>query len=147
MERIVCTSGLTSIKRIVDKTNRILDMDIFYINLKKILSFDYSDINGEVLGDIVRNPLIVAQVKFYRGWFWSRVNAYTNGTEYMYLNTRKLARSDASIANTIVHEYIHILDSYNEQYSFGHGSNNRSGKDNSAPYKVGDMFEDLYRSA
>ena len=90
--------------------------------------------------------MIIAEVRFYKPrWPWSAALAYVQGNnpKTIYINERKLNRSEASIAATIAHEYIHVLDNYTPE-SFGHGDNYASGKDNSAPYYFGQVVEEVY---
>jgi len=55
------------------------------------------------------------------------------------LNACKLKRDKHSIVSTLVHEYCHVVDNQYSHISFGHGSNSRTGKSNTAPYKISYM--------
>jgi len=144
MDRVNSETQDETLKRVIKNVNQILDSELFHVELCKIQSFDFTNINGKVISDIFKIPPTRATVRFYKGWFWSRVNAYTNGGSIMYLNTRHLARSEASIANTIVHETVHIYDFFNNKHSFGHGDNRSIGKEKSAPYFIGSLIEEIY---
>jgi hypothetical protein len=86
-------------------------------------------------------PAIHVRTKFM--WL-KRVYAcvYAGEPNTMYLNSRTLKRSSdkknnvASLAGTIGHELIHILDSYSPKI-FWHGDNNPVGKEMTLPYWFG----------
>ena len=77
---------------------------------------------------------------------WSSAYGYYNPTKpnFIYLNTRKLNRTNASICATLIHEMVHFLDN-NSDFSFGHGSNNPKGKQNTAPYWIDNHVENRLR--
>lgn len=74
---------------------------------------------------------------------WSRALGYFSRFKPndVNLNNRRLNRSIGSIANTIVHEIVHMTDNYVEEYVFFHGNNNPVGKENTAPYWIGNKIE------
>jgi hypothetical protein len=78
----------------------------------------------------------------YKPWnFWSKAIAYADpGTPVIHLNVRKINRSVPSIVNTLMHESVHIVD---RKLNFAHGSNSSTGKDETAPYKIGEIAEKL----
>lgn len=67
--------------------------------------------------------------------------AYTDGRfpNTLFLNFKKLDREIEDIAATIIHESIHALDDAEATYTFGHGNNSSAGKDNTAPYWIGNL--------
>lgn len=65
----------------------------------------------------------------------------------IFINVQKLdPRRPSRVANTIIHETIHNLDRKREDASFGHGNNSSAGKENSAPYWIGDWAQTVYEN-
>jgi hypothetical protein len=61
---------------------------------------------------------------------------------FVFYHSRKLNRSVAAIVNTLVHEYIHVVDHFGDGNSvgeFGHGDQSSAGKQNTAPYWIGEQ--------
>jgi hypothetical protein len=57
----------------------------------------------------------------------------------IYINARKIAKRDeADYINTLVHEFMHVV-------GFSHGSNSPRGKEDSVPYRMGQIAEDWAR--
>lgn len=55
------------------------------------------------------------------------------------MNDKKLNRSVESIAATIIHESVHVVNDSEQQYTFGYGNNSLANKENIAPYWIGDL--------
>lgn len=51
---------------------------------------------------------------------------------------KHIKRSIPLIVNTIIHECVHALDCFTSEFLLKHGNNEREGKDQSAPYWIGD---------
>ena len=84
-------------------------------------------------------------VKHWKPWNrWTKAIAMTKGKS-INLNVRRMYRPTGSILNTIVHETVHIVDSHHS-YTFGHGSNDPTGKSKTAPYLIGKLAEEYYET-
>lgn len=86
------------------------------------------------------------EVRLKRGWFWSKWLAafYPSNPFFIYLNSKRLNRSVASIVGSCVHELIHSMDHFDTTYSYGHGGNTyHSGLNNTAPYWIGRKAKEL----
>ena len=59
--------------------------------------------------------------------------------DVIYLNTAKLNRSPGSIVGTLIHEASHMFDHETFEHDFGHGDNSSVGKENTFPYKAGNL--------
>ena len=124
--------------------------------LSTIGEFDYSftgkrKVTGADLVNVITSTeagKTGASVKLWRPWNpWTRATAYTDGTKSIYINSRKIYRYSpgskkniASLAGTLAHEYVHVLDAFHS-WNFDHGDNYSDGKEKSAPYLVGNEME------
>lgn len=109
---------------------------------------DGSGVTGPELLEIFKNNPIRCQVcLYYPKWPWSRVYGYYNGGKNVYLNARKLGRGGDSIANTIAHEYTHLVDNFVHSAYIGHGDNSPTGKEGTAPWVVGSIAARCYRAS
>ncbi len=135
-------SNIARLRIAVDLALEIFQNDDFYRQISNHDKFDQSDLSPSEIAELLRDFEIPVNVEgFYPRWFerlrYRKTLAYAVGGN-VYFNLRKINRSDASLAATLVHETIHVVDNYNEG-SFGHGSNSAEGKDNTAPYWIGNL--------
>lgn len=71
----------------------------------------------------------------------------------IFLNTRRLARSEGSHTNTLVHEFVHVVDCFrdtlgrNGRFEFGHDREYSSERRRSAPYAIGNLAQRHWRLA
>ncbi len=65
--------------------------------------------------------------------------------ETMYLSNRSyhIDHSVGLIAGTLIHECIHALDCFSTEFGVGHGDNNSEGKENTAPYWIGNLAANM----
>lgn len=104
-------------------------------------------VTGREIADMLFKSTIV-RVRLYRSWNpWSRVNGYFNpskGSRTVFINKWNLNRHEKSIANTIFHEGIHVIDYHEKDSYFGHGNNSPRGKKETAPWKVAEIAMKYY---
>ena len=131
---------------ICNRINNILNScpDFWKEVLSHTDNFLYANINGPQLYQFYHDSKTIVEVHTYKSKNpWSKSNGYTK-PEYpnkMWLNTRKLNRSEASIGCTIGHETVHNLDAAIPLYSFGHRENEYTPeKDACAPQWFGDLL-------
>lgn len=141
MNRITYNGNIEIISDAIQDANFILENEEFHITLSAKNSFDSSNASGKIISDLIKTSTVVAIVETYKPIPvppWSRANAYTKQSEpnKIFLNRRKLNRSIESIAATLVHEYIHLVDFENSNYNFGHGDNSSTNKEDTAPYWI-----------
>lgn len=132
----------------VEKANKLLESKEFYEELAKIKNFDGTNITGEVLANLIKISKVEAIVEIYKSkWPWSSVNAYTSPQQpdiiKLNYNQFKKRKDPNSWAVTLIHEYIHLVDFENLDYTFGHEGNLRKENENTAPYKVEKIAEKL----
>lgn len=142
MSKIKYNGNWELITDAVEDANYILSLEEFYLEISKKTSFDHSNANGIKVAELIKKSKITATLDFYKPLPippWSRANAYTTRStpSTIFLNRRKLRRrSIESVASTIVHEYIHLIDYASDEYEFGHGDNDSDGKSNTVPYWI-----------
>ena len=80
-------------------------------------------------------------------WYFSkRVMGYFKPSDpgYININTRSLPRSQSSIIGSIVHEYMHKVDSVSKN-DYGHDDNYyKNWKGLTVPYYFGNFFSQVY---
>jgi len=148
MKRFYYDGSVERVSLAVMQMNTVIVNHSFREYVKRVKSFDLardydgSGVTGEELVEIIKTTPIKCSVVLYRPfWRWSRALAYYKGGKNIYINSRKLNRSLASIAGTIAHEYIHLLDNFRPEY-LGHAGNSPKGKANTAPYLFGRMAKE-----
>lgn len=139
--KITYTGNLEIIKDAIQDALFILRNEDFHILLQAKENFDNSNATGKDISRLIMECTIEATIELYKPVPippWSRANAYTEPKEptKIFLNKRKLNRSIESIAATIVHEFIHLIDFSSDEFDFGHGDNDSSGKGETAPYWI-----------
>jgi hypothetical protein len=121
--------------------NDLFNTDILYNSIIKKDSFTHTEYKPKDIASIMKKDDTEIQIKLYKS-----KNPFTNSNAYvnrkypntLFLNTRKLWRDKKEIVNTIVHECVHVIDySENGKIDFGHGDNYPNGKEDSAPYWIG----------
>ncbi|HEX5149924.1 MAG TPA: hypothetical protein VFW07_00670 [Parafilimonas sp.] len=134
-----------TVQKAIDFTNNLLNDDEFYHRIKEKNSFDLSTATPEQVADLLRASVLIFNVEFFYPNFlnfkYRKTFAYTDGNypNRLFLNYKKLNRSSESITATIIHESIHAVDNNETQYTFGHGNNSPIGKENTAPYWIGNL--------
>ena len=141
-----------------DKVNKLFNDDRFYqqIIARHDDEFEYSYDDT----DRVTGPELVEIIKWYinqdyprvyirgfsPGWFsrFRRAYAYVSRKNHcrININLRYMNRSLGSLCGTVAHELIHLID-YKHPASFGHGSNSRTGKQESVPYWIGALVKEI----
>jgi hypothetical protein len=136
----------------VDFINDLFTLDEFYDEISRHPSFTYDDegYTPKIVSKILKANESVVMVKTYKSkWRWSKANAYVSPKykDTLFYNTRKLWRFRVDIINTIVHECVHVADhNDNNKTNFGHGDNKSNGKENSAPYWIGNLAGNYYKN-
>lgn len=113
-----------------DMQHTNIDPSKFADNLVPLRALMLETLKPELKFYKTRNPWSAAYAKTYKGNYSA-----------MYLNTRKLNRSIASICGTVGHEWGHNLESWyrdhvNAMIYFNHGTSNRRN-DNTFQYQLG----------
>jgi hypothetical protein len=152
--RLTYTGNNYDLSQAVKAANCVLDDERFFKLVEEIESFDMSSYNGNEMSGkqftrILRNNQIIGSVIVYRPkWCFSKAYGYYSGGKDIFLNERKLIRDSnrnvniSSLAGSLVHEYVHMLDNFVPAY-LGHGDNSPIGKEKTTPYLVGKMAKEF----
>lgn len=132
----------------VDSANSILENDDFHRILSEKLQFDHSNATGAIISNLIKNTKVNAYVELYKSTLpWSKVNGYTlpGVKDKIFLNSRKFNNklNFLGTAATLVHEFIHLVDFENDGYLFHHEGNDSARKDNTAPYWIDQIAEQI----
>lgn len=132
-----------SIITAVEVSNKLLSEGNLYRSIENKVRFDMSTATGEYISKRIkafRN--VPTDVIVYKPWYrWSRAIGYFTPSKphNINLNYYKQNRPIDSIAATLIHELVHMVDNADAIHSYGHGSNSNKGKANTAPYWIGNM--------
>lgn len=134
------------VQKAVQMANSILTNDNFYARIRLEDKFELCSTSPKIIADLIFNSSLEFKVQLYnpkglRAVKYRRTLAYTdnNYPNTLFLNLKKIDREIEDIAATIIHESIHALDDECIEHTFGHGNNNSRGKENTAPYWIGDL--------
>lgn len=121
----------------------------FYLEIRNNPQFDMTNVSNEFIANrlATEHKNGEFEVMTYRPWWrWSKAIAmFKRSTpNVIYLNKYRLKRPIESIVGSICHEFVHLVDNKDE-VRYGHGSNNPTGKENTAPYKIGRIGKNLAR--
>ncbi len=136
-----------TIVRATQMANELLRSERFYEAIAAKDRFALSTASPAIIADLMRrSPLIFKLELFYPNVFqtflkYRKTLAFTDGRHpnTLFLNVKKLGRSTESIVATIIHETVHALDDDCKEYTFGHGNNSPAGKQDTAPYWIGNL--------
>jgi hypothetical protein len=121
---IICSKAFDMIYNNKDFKNKIMSHGNFNHR------YTSDGVNGEYVLNRLQNETTSLEVFFYKSRNpWTSSNGYTldDGKPQIFLNTRKLGRSDASILATIIHEAVHIADNNDTDAFYHHGDNTPKG--------------------
>lgn len=141
-----------NVQEAVKMANSVLENEDFYIRIRQVTKFDLSTASPEFIADLIHNSNLDFNVELFYPSGWRAIKyrktfAYTDGNypNTIFLNLKKLDREIEDIAATIIHESIHTLDDECVEYTFGHGNNSSVGKDNTAPYWIGNLVYQILK--
>jgi hypothetical protein len=142
-----------SVEQATMMANSVLKNEDFYDRIRQVPKFDLSTATSAIIADLIINTNLEFKVELFYPSGWRAIKyrktfAYTDGNypNTLFLNLKKLDREIEDIAATIVHESIHALDDECIEYTFGHGNNSSIGKDNTAPYWIGNLAYQILKS-
>ena len=133
-----------------DKINKAMGIaeDFLWNHLsviKKEDHFTYTNQTVKQVYETIKSHLAketYIEVDLYKSkWPWSKAIAYTTkGSSKLFINSRHIPdRSVEDYVNTLTHEFLHLC-------GYSHGSNNPKGKEQSIPYRIGQLAENYARA-
>ena len=142
------------LEKAVESANELLKDQKFIDKIAKISGFDMSNASPGVVIELLRlrNSFKCTELITYKPWNrWSSAYArfQPSKSHSVQLSSRKLRRyldeneNHASLVGSIIHEFVHLADFHLIDYFFGHGGNNPTGKENTAPYLIGKLAKEF----
>jgi hypothetical protein len=141
MIKVECEGHWQIVVEATARASQLLGDPAFYARIREHPRFDYTDVSPRDIAQLMEQAAITLRVQTYKSFNpLSRVLGYEDARypNDVFLNTRRFDRSMASIVGTILHEAVHAVDALSP-LDFGHGGNSAAGKDNSAPYWIGNL--------
>lgn len=128
------------IKRAVKRANKILQSDAFYEEIKKVKSFDFSELTGEEVAKLMRDANHTIVIK---GAFKPIANASTTSSGKIKVSWIRFSKRLATGVNTLIHETVHAIDLMDNKTDFTHNGNSPKGQERTAPWVIGKIAEDM----
>jgi hypothetical protein len=147
MMRVTYDGGWEIVIQATNHANLVLANKVFYERIRAHASFDLTRSSPREIADAIERCITRLTVRTYKSRNpFSRAIGYHDERwpDIIFLNTRRLDRSVASVVGTIVHEAVHAADAAST-LDFGHGGNPAGGKDNTAPYWIGNLAISMVR--
>lgn len=132
----------------IDANNPVLFTKVIE-RIKNIDTFYMSDASPEKIANIftkfAESNEYMEILTYKPAWRWSKAIGYFDASKpnKIFLNAYKLNRGRASYVGNFYHELTHYL-SFRSGIYFNHGSNSPRGKENTAPYFIGNLAMRLY---
>lgn len=123
------------------EANLLLARPELYERIRACPRFDLTEASPRHIADAMERCTAHVTVQLYKSrWPLSKALGHEDPKfpNMVFLNTRKLDRSVASIVGTIIHESVHVADAHSP-LDFGHRGNSAAGKENTAPYWIGNL--------
>ena len=138
--------NFNSVKEAAILANEVLENDAFYARIASHPFFDFSDASPATIARLMRETSITMAFDLYYAKSHVRnIDGYDDQENpfVIHMNVWKIDRSPESMCNTIIHACVHALNACHAQYYFGHGDNSLTGKENTAPYWIGALAQQI----
>lgn len=126
------------------RTNLLLENNSFYYAISEHEAFDMANVGAHTISKLLKKSNLQMTIEtYFRPW--SKAETYDDPHEptVIYLNQWHNSRSIPGFCNTFIHKIVHAVNAENPQYEFGHGDNSAIGKENTAPYWIGNLAEQM----
>lgn len=124
--------------------------EAFWGEVRAKRRFDYSDLDADEIVRRIRGAAAPMMVKTWRPNllqkpFYRNTVAFFDAQHpnVLFYHTKFLSNSVAEMVHTCVHEFVHGADDRGEM---GHGDDSAEGKENSAPYWIGNLAQRYYNA-
>lgn len=136
--------AIAIVKKVVMEDKNL--KNAFFAKICDAKDFTYTYETSQDISEWLFTNELELSVRGYEGGSTTPTLAYVNSAypNTIFINTSKLNRRASEIANTLIHETIHSLDRKLTNASFGHGDNSAAGKEDSAPYWIGRLVQNIY---
>jgi hypothetical protein len=143
MITIQYNGNLEKIKTAVICANSILIDPMFYQTICKAVEFDMANATPAQIANMIRYADISMRVLMYIAS--PRVHGYDDvyNPDLIHINVFRSDWTISGIVNTMIHQVVHAVDHMHPEFSFGHGDRTCSSKENTAPYKIASIAEEM----
>ncbi len=134
------------VKTAVKNVNSLFLYDGFYEAIRRHRRFDLANVPPSWIADLMESTTLFMSIDFYYS-----INPFSNALAYddpkdpavIHLNKWNLDKSVGCICNALIHQCIHAINAKYPQYSFGHGGNEPEGKENTAPFAIAHLGQQI----
>lgn len=138
--------NFNTVKEAVMMANEILRDDSFYERIALHPYFDHANVSPATVARLMRESAFSMSVDLYYALspiqnidgFDDKDNPFI-----IHMNVWKIDRSPESMCNTLIHACVHAVNAYYDEYDFSHGDNTYTGKENTAPYWIGALAQQM----
>jgi len=145
------SGGNEKLAAAVEYVNKLGGNPQFWDEIAAQPKFDHTGYTGLQIATLMRDHSPVARVDHYTPPFWRhrKTNAYVDPgvPNVIHYNTKKLWRSVGGMVNSLVHEFVHVVDHAEfgaPGAGFTHRGQTEAGNENAAPNWIGDKAEEHY---
>jgi|GEM_PF-1755944 hypothetical protein len=127
----------------------------FWKEIREKDSFTHTELSPVQIAHRIRSGSTTMNVRVWspnllQQFTYRNTVAFTDpgAPQVLFYHDKFLGNDIAEMVNTLTHEYIHDIDGHSDgspMTDMGHGDNSPKGKENSAPYWIGDLAEKFYR--
>lgn len=136
----------SQVKEAVMLANELLGKKEFYDRIAAHNAYAMANVSPAGISELMRTTRLKMTVDLYYAMNSTlNIDGYDD-TEHpftIHLNIWKIDRSPASICNTIIHACVHAVNAQHPEHYFGHGDHTVAGKDNTAPYRIGALAQQM----
>ena len=132
----------------VSFVNQLATSAVFWEDIRGRGGFDHTVYSGDQIARLMQDHAETVSVELYTPPFLRHrhTNAYTTPgrPNAIFYNRKKLHRSVGDMVNTLVHEFVHVVDHAEAgapDAGFTHDGQYESGNANAAPYWIGDLAQ------
>ncbi len=137
------------IKDAMRACNGMHEMNNVYKMMGEKESFDMATAPPAYIADKLREvigTMEIEVVEYKPKWRWSKAYGYYSADKpfTIHINYYKSNRSLKSFIGTFFHEAVHMADHFDQIHKYGHGDNSNKGKENTAPYWIGNFASSFH---
>jgi len=127
----------------VNSVNSDTIKDYIFDAISSRVKFDMSTASNMHIADELEsfiNSVTIEVIIYYPRWRWSKAIGYfspSTPTKIFINGYKRLTIAD--YIGVMYHEIVHMCDYFDDKHSYGHGNNSPTGKQNTAPYAIGNI--------
>jgi hypothetical protein len=134
------------IQTAVRNVNMVFQSSDIYEAIRKHEKFDQSNVPAGWIADLLETTDLNIQIDFYYSIHpFSKTIACDNPKNpgIIYLNRWNTGKPVDVLCNAMVHQCVHAANAVFPQYSFGHEVNCAEGQENTAPFRIAELAQNI----